>query len=121
MVHQYVGDAVSQVTRKRTVTSHHFVENAEKRDTFQPCVLLIRNQLSLHHTNIRLTSSPTQKTDAYTVEETTHQPVVQQGTSLKPHLVHLAMCHQNEVQEVARLHKGVRHRHYLLIMSHRDR
>ena len=26
------------------------------------------------------------------------------------------MYHQNEVQEVARLHKGVRHRHYLLIM-----
>ena len=29
--------------------------------------------------------------------------------------------HQNEVQEVASLHKGVRHRHYLLIMSRRDR
>ena len=88
---------------------------------FQPCVLLVRDQLNLHHPNNRLTSSPIRQTDAYTVEESMHQPVVQQGTSLKPHLVHLAMCHQNEVQEVTSLHKGVRHRHYLLIMSRRDR
>ena len=82
---------------------------------------LSKGQLSLHHPNNRLTSSPIRQTDAYTVEESTHQPVVQRGTSLKPHLVHLAMDHQNEVQEVASLHKGVRHQHYLLIMSHRDR
>ena len=31
MAHQYVGDAVSQVTRKGTVASHHFVESAGKR------------------------------------------------------------------------------------------
>ena len=37
--HQYVGDAVSQVTKNGTVASHHYVESAGKRDTFQPCVL----------------------------------------------------------------------------------
>ena len=37
--HQYVVLAVSQVTRKGTVASHHFVDSAGKRDTFQPCVL----------------------------------------------------------------------------------
>ena len=50
-----------------------------------------------------------------------HQPVVQRCTSLKPHLAHLAMDHQNEVQELASLHRGVRHQHYLSIMSRRDR
>ena len=69
----------------------------------------------------QLTSSPIQQTDAYALEESTHQPVVQRCTSLKPRLVHLAMNHQNEVQELANLHRGVRHRHYLSIMSRRDR
>ena len=33
---KYVGDAVNQDTRNKTVASHHFAENAGKRDTFQP-------------------------------------------------------------------------------------
>ena len=50
------------------------------------------------------------------MEENTHWPVVQRGTNLKPHQVRPAMYHQGEVQEVVRLHKGVQHQHYLLIM-----
>ena len=34
--HKYVGDAVNRDTRNETVASHHFAENAGKRDTFQP-------------------------------------------------------------------------------------
>ena len=37
--HQYVGDAVNQVTRNGTVASNRFAENAGKRDMFQLCAL----------------------------------------------------------------------------------
>ena len=40
--HKSAGDAVNQDTRNETVTSHHFAENAGKRDTFQPCALEYR-------------------------------------------------------------------------------
>ena len=38
-MHQYVGDAVNQVTRNGTVASNRFAENAGKRDMFQLCAL----------------------------------------------------------------------------------
>ena len=75
--HRYAGDAVNQDTRNETVTSHHFAENAGKKDTFQPCAPCVRDLRCRHRCNNKLTSSLTRQTDAYIVEECMYQAVVQ--------------------------------------------